>query len=100
MQEFPDLQSIYEDYSHHGFQILAVNPYDSQETIIDTRVELGLTFQLLMDPGQVVADSLFHVTIYPTNILVDGSGEILNVLGETNYDVLASLLNDLYGSGP
>ena len=100
MQEFPDLQSIYEDYSHHGFQILAVNPYDSQETIIDTREELGLTFQLLMDPGQVVADSLFHVTIYPTNILVDGSGEILNVLGETNYDVLASLLNDLYGSGP
>ena len=100
MQEFPDLQSIYEDYSHHGFQILAVNPYDSQETIIDTREELGLTFQLLMDPGQVVADSLFHVTIYPANILVDGSGEILNVMGETSYEVLASLLNDLYGSGP
>ena len=100
MQEFPDLQSIYEDYSHHGFQILAVNPFDPQEVIVQTRQELELTFQLLMDPGQVVADSLFHVTIYPTNILVDGSGEILNVLGETNYDVLASLLNDLYGSGP
>jgi peroxiredoxin len=100
MQEFPDLQSIYEDYSHRGFQILAINPYDSQEVIADTREELGLTFQLLMDPGQVVADSLYHVTIYPTNILVDGSGEVLHVLGGTSYQELSSLLNELYGSGP
>ena len=100
MQEFPEIQSVYEDYSHHGFQVLAINPFDPQEIIATTRDELGLTFQLLMDPGQAVADSLFHVTIYPTNILVDGSGEVLHVLGSTSYQELSSLLNELYGSDP
>lgn len=100
MQEFPEIQNVYEDYSHHGFQVLAVNPFDSQEVIAGVRDELDLTFQLLMDPGQVVADSLFHVTLYPTNILVGGSGEVLNVLGNTSYQELSSLLNGIYGSGP
>jgi peroxiredoxin len=100
MQEFPEIQDVYEDYQHHRFQVLAINPFDSQEVIADTRDELGLTVQLLMDPGQAVADPLFHVTLYPTNIIVDGSGEVLNVLGITSYQELSNILNGLYGSEP
>jgi peroxiredoxin len=99
--EFPDLQEVYEEYNHRGFQILAVNPYDPLEVIIEVREDPDLlpTFQLLMDPEHQVEYN-YGVTIYPANLLVDGSGEIRYRFGHTTAAELRSMLDDIYGSSP
>jgi len=101
MLEFPDLEQVYQEYAHHGFQILAVNPYDPLEVVIEVREDPNLlpTFQLLMDPDHVV-EGLFGVSIYPTNILIDGSGEIRYRFGHTTAEELRSMLQDIYGFNP
>jgi len=101
MLEFPDLEAVYQEYAHHGFQILAVNPYDPMETIIEVREDPSLhpTFQLLQDPNHAV-EGLYSVTLYPTNIIVDGSGEIRYRFGHTTATELRSMLQDVYGFAP
>jgi peroxiredoxin len=92
---------VYQEYAHHGFQILAVNPYDPMEAIIEVRDDPSLhpTFQLLQDPAHQV-EGLYSVTLYPTNIIVDGSGEIRYRIGHTTAAELRSMLQEVYGFAP
>ncbi len=99
MLEFPYFEEIYHEFNPRGFQILAVNPYDPLPDIIEARDQMGLTFQLLMDPEHEV-EQLFGVTIYPANFFIDGSGQVRYVRGHLTYDELELLLLELYGSGP
>ena len=78
------------------FQVLAVNPYDDRETVSATRDELGLSFQMLMDPDHVV-EADYGVFIYPTNFIVDGSGKIRYRLQEITEEELRSYLEIIYG---
>jgi peroxiredoxin len=98
MLEFPDLEQVYQEYAHHGFQILAVDPYDPLETVIEVREDPSLnpTFQLLLDSEHQV-EGMYNVTLYPTNFLIDGSGEIRYRIGHTTADELRSILNNIYG---
>jgi len=98
MLEFPDIQEVYEDYSSLGFQVLAINPFDDLEAIREVREDptLGITFQLLMDNAVQNTDSLYNISIYPQNFLIDGSGKIRYRFGYTTEEALISNLNTIY----
>ena len=100
MLEFPDLEQVYQEFQHHGFQILAVNPYDPLETIIEVREDPSLnpTFQLLLDSEHQV-EGMYNVALYPTNLLIDGSGKIRYRFGHTTAEELRAMLNEIYEFG-
>ena len=70
--EMPAIQEQYERY-HPELAVLAVDfdePADVVQKFVD---ELGLTFEVLLDPGAKVQD-LYRVRGYPTTYLVDAEG--------------------------
>src|SRR3989337_1712722 len=70
--EMPAIQERFERY-HPELAILAVDfdePADDVQKFVD---ELGLTFEVLLDPGAKVQD-LYRVRGYPTTYLVDRVG--------------------------
>jgi peroxiredoxin len=70
--EMPAIQERYERY-YPELAVLAVNfdePVDEVQKFVD---ELGLTFEVLLDPGATVQD-LYRVRGYPTTYLVDEGG--------------------------
>lgn len=73
--EMPLLQSHYEAGRSAGLRILAIN-FDEPEPLVRSFVdELGLTFDILLDPGAYVQD-LYRVRGYPTTFFVDARGVI------------------------
>ena len=98
IEELPHFENVYQDYAAQGFQVFAINSYDSWETVIEAREQLELTFQILWDPGQIAAN-LYDVFICPLNVLVDGTGKIRYRLDTQllTEATLRSWLEDVYG---
>jgi peroxiredoxin len=98
MEEFPEIEQIYQDYSPDGLRILALNPMvtDDLETVQQVRSGLGLSFQLLLDYG---GDTYltYGVDIWPTNFIIGPGGEIVERLGSTTYEELAGIIEGLMG---
>ncbi len=73
--EMPLLQSHYEAGRSAGLRILAIN-FDEPEPLVRAFTdELGLTFDILLDPGAYV-QGLYRVRGYPTTFFVDARGVI------------------------
>ncbi len=72
--EMPALQSRFERYSP-DLRVVAVNFDEPQDTVQAFADELGLTFDILLDPGAKVQD-LYRIRGYPTSIFVDREGII------------------------
>ena len=72
--EMPAIQSRFETYSP-DFVVLAVDNDESIEVVKDFVDELGLSFQVLLDPGAEI-QALFRVRGYPTSMFVDPDGVI------------------------
>ena len=73
--EMPAIQKRYEALKDKGFVVLAV---DDDEAINDVSAfthELGLTFPVLLDPGERIND-LYRVRGLPTTFIVDREGTI------------------------
>lgn len=72
-KEFPVMEVAYQ-YFREDVEILAVNPYDSQEVITAFQKENGLTFPML-SCYEDLADA-FGVNGYPTSVCIDREGKI------------------------
>ena len=96
--EMPNIQKFYEDYPGE-FQVLAINA-DEPELKIQRFVEdMGLTFEILLDPGGKI-QSLYQIRGYPTSYFIDAQGEIrAQHTGSLSEDQLADYLL-LVGVGP
>lgn len=73
--EMPAIQERFERYKDEGFVVLAV---DFDEPASDVRAYgkgLGLTFNLLLDPGAEV-QKLYRNRSYPSSFFVDAEGVI------------------------
>ncbi|MBD3165762.1 redoxin domain-containing protein [bacterium] len=97
MQEFPEIQEVFEERSPEGFRVIAVNTgwFNDDSTEFAEVRDLGLTFPLLYndtDPNLTYED-WFFVTEAPTNILVDREGVIRYRFGLTGYDDLNDKLD-------
>ena len=77
----PGLQSVYEDYTSKGFEILAVNTtfQDTQTTAISIFQTEGYTYQLLLDQEGWVSQA-YSLYALPTAILVSSDGRVLDVV--------------------
>jgi peroxiredoxin len=77
----PGLQSVYQDYSSRGFEILAVNMtfQDTLSTAESYFQSQGYTYTMLLDrDGSVARDYQMHAL--PTSVLIDSDGTVLDVV--------------------
>ena len=73
--EMPHIQERFERYADEGFLVLAVD-FDEPAGLVEAfRDELGLTFDLLLDPGAEVQE-LYRNRSYPSSFFVDPNGVI------------------------
>ena len=93
--EMPLLQSHYEAGRSAGLRILAIN-FDEPEPLVRSFVdELGLTFDILLDPGAYV-QGLYRVRGYPTTFFVDARGVIRgHKVGAMEASELEAFLADI-----
>ncbi len=73
--EMPAMQDRFERYKDQGFVVLAVDFDEPPSAVEAFRDELGLTFDLLLDPGAEVQE-LYRNRSYPTSFFVDAAGVI------------------------
>lgn len=87
--EMPAIQERFELYEEDGLVVLAVDFDEPAKVVEDFRNELGLTFQILLDPGANV-QKLYRNRNYPTSFFVDESGVIqvhhIGVMTEEQLD--------------
>ncbi len=97
MHEFPGIQSVYQRHAADGFEIVAVNPMfpDDRTEVLRVREEQGLTFQLLLDWDRYVTTTLYNVSVFPRNILIDRTGTISEVLQSVTEEELENLVAPL-----
>jgi peroxiredoxin len=72
--EMPAIQARYESHQPN-LSVLAVNFDEPEQDVRQYAERLGLTFNILLDPGAKVQD-LYRVRGYPTSFLVDAEGVI------------------------
>ena len=68
--EMPAIQDRFELYKEDGLVVLAVDFDEPASAVQDFRDELGLTFQILLDPGANV-QNLYRNRNYPSSFFVD-----------------------------
>jgi peroxiredoxin len=73
--EMPAIQDRFELYDEHGLVVLAVDFDEPASAVQDFRDELGLTFQILLDPGAIV-QNLYRNRNYPSSFFIDEAGVI------------------------
>ncbi len=73
--EMPHIQDRFERYAGEGFLVLAVDFDEPADIVADFRDELGLTFDILLDPGAEVQE-LYRNRNYPSTFFVDADGVI------------------------
>ena len=88
--EMPAIQDRFELYEEHGLIVLAVDFDEPISAVHSFRDELGLTFQILLDPGANV-QKLYRNRNYPTSFFIDEMGVIqvhhIGVMTEEQLDV-------------
>ncbi|MGD2057616.1 MAG: redoxin domain-containing protein [Anaerolineales bacterium] len=73
--EMPLLESIYQEYNHDDFVVLAINDGEPADWVSKFGEQYELSFPLLLDPGRVV-QRLYGVRGYPSSVFVGRDGEI------------------------
>lgn len=72
--EMPDIQKIYRIYQG-DFLVLAVNADEQERIVAKFAKDIGITFEVLLDPGANV-QSVYQLRGYPTSFLLDREGVI------------------------
>ncbi len=73
--EMPAFEERFQMYKDDGFIVLAVDFDEPVDDVAAFRDELGLTFELLLDPGAEV-QQLYRNRTYPSSFFVDREGVI------------------------
>lgn len=73
LQEFPLMQTAYEQYSD-DVAIIALNPMNSSQDVANFQATYGLTFDMVSCPASWA--NVFSVQGYPTTVAVDRYGRI------------------------
>jgi peroxiredoxin len=73
--EMPAIEARYQRYKDQGFRVLAVDFDEPADIVAEFRDELGLSFDILLDPGAKV-QQLYRVRGYPSSYFVDRDGFI------------------------
>ena len=98
MEEFSEIENVYEDYSQYGVQIIGIDPWyrDDLEAIRRIREDQNITFKLLYDE-EASTVATYNIRAYPTNIVINPSGEIvyMRLGGGLTYEILSGWFNSI-----
>lgn len=93
--EMPDMQKFYEENKDKGVVVLGVNLTASEkqpENIVKFIDEFGITFPIVLDEQNRVADT-YRVVSIPTSYMVDSRGVIQQkVVGPMNKEMMEELV--------
>ncbi len=88
--EMPELQAFHE--AHPSVPVLAVNLGESRSLIVDWVTQLGLTFDIVLDPAQAIAN-LYRLRGQPSTYVVSPGGVITAIFyGPTTRQSLEAAL--------
>ncbi len=88
--EMPELQAFH--VAHPNVHVLAVNLGESRERVVDWNAQLGLTFDLVLDPDQSIAN-LYRLRGQPSTYVISPGGVIITIFyGPTTRQSLESAL--------
>lgn len=76
-KEFPALQALYDELKDKGFEVVALNPMDSSDTIKKYVTGNGFTFLVGMCKEDDAILKEYRVLGYPTNYLLDSEGTVV-----------------------
>jgi len=89
--EMPNIRKFYEKYPEQ-FDVLAINADESRLDVERFAKDMGLTFDVLLDPGGK-AQQLYQIRGYPASFFVDSQGVIrAQHVGMMTEDNLADYL--------
>ena len=74
--EMPEMQAVYEARREDGFVILAVNQGETAPLARQFFAELGLSYDLLLDPESTVLQRYGTGNFLPSSVFIAPSGEI------------------------
>ena len=96
VREMPIIQAIYDKWSHDDLVILAVNVFESIETVQDFMDSHGFTFPALPDSSGEV-DTIYKPHRFPTIFIIDREGIIRKVQEGAfqNQQEIEDILNSL-----
>jgi thiol-disulfide isomerase/thioredoxin len=82
LRAVPELNRLHTNYAGSGLEIVGVacergGPADNARRVRDTRQRLAIKYQLALADSPERCQDQFHITGYPTLVLVDGDGTIL-----------------------
>ena len=93
--EMPAFEERFKKFEEDGFVVLAVDFDESADDVAAFRDELGLTFELLLDPGAEV-QQLYRNRSYPSSFFVDREGVVqIQHIGVMTEDQLDGYLEQL-----
>jgi peroxiredoxin len=75
--ETPYLQSVYEENKDRGLMVVgvSVDSPSALDSVNDFLEEMGVTYDILLDPGMVSTD-VFAAMGLPASFLIDGDGVV------------------------
>lgn len=97
VEEMPLFQTVYDEFKDQGFEIVAVNRGESQETARKFSDQLNLTYPLLLDQDDAVYGA-YQGRSMPVSFLIDGTGMIVDrKFGPYNEMELRNKLKQFFG---
>ena len=87
VSEMPKLRKMAHDYQGKDFQILGIAvPIDPLDSVKNYVVERNIPFTVMFDDSEMVTRAFIKNKLYPTSILINKKGEILQTfVGEPNF---------------
>ncbi|MBI2907762.1 MAG: redoxin domain-containing protein [Chloroflexi bacterium] len=96
--EMPGMEKVWKELKDQGMVILAINEREDKETAGKFVKELGLTFPILLDPGEVVFNT-YRVTLFPSSFFIDREGVIRYMtVGQMSESTVRSRIKVAMGS--
>lgn len=91
-EEMPKLETSYKNLKEKGFEILAVNVEDTQEKAMSFAHELNLTYPILIDENQNVANT-YKVYGVPTTFFIDKQGVVRErIFGDMDSKTIENII--------
>lgn len=96
VSEMPKLIRTAHDYQGKDFQILAVAvPVDALPVVQEYAAQKQLPFTVMFDGDKTVTRSFVKTDLYPTSVLLNKRGEIINVfVGEPDFGQLYRTIDE------
>ena len=91
MASFPDIQKTANQFDSTQLTVIALNPKDRQSDITNYKAIKNYTFPMVLDIHEL--NIFLNIRVFPTKVLVNREGKIIQTYYGTNKDEFVELNN-------